>query len=157
MIDFFSLFVSCDIDVVDCFYIGFVWQIYVMVVVGVFEVGVWLLLECSLVDQFGVSCMQVCEVIIVFEVQGIVEVWIGLGIYVLVVDVVWLVMFEVLCGFGLIEMLCVCGLIEVEVVVFVVIECKDVDFDCLFFLLMMMCEQMNDKVVYDVVDCQFYL
>lgn len=105
MTDLSSLPASRDTDAADRSYIGLARQIHAMVAAGAFEAGARLPSERSLADQFGVSRTQVREAIIALEVQGIVEVRIGSGIYVSAADAARPVTFEVPRGPGPIETL----------------------------------------------------
>ncbi|MDN7616315.1 FadR/GntR family transcriptional regulator [Burkholderia cepacia] len=157
MTDLSSQPASRDADAADRSYIGLARQIHAMVAAGAFEAGARLPSERSLADQFGVSRTQVREAIIALEVQGIVEVRIGSGIYVSAADAARPVTFEVPRGPGPIETLRARGLIEAEVAALAATERKDADLDRLFFSLTTMREQMDDKAAYDAADRQFHL
>lgn len=94
-----------DVDAADRSCIGLARQIHAMVAAGAFEAGARLPSERSLADRFGVSRTQVREAIIALEVQGIVEVRVGSGIYVSAADAAKPVTFEVPRGPGPIETL----------------------------------------------------
>ncbi|MCA3802490.1 GntR family transcriptional regulator, partial [Burkholderia sp.] len=129
MTDLSSLPASRDTDAADRSYIGLARQIHAMVAAGAVEAGGRLPSERSLADQFGVSRTQVREAIIALEVQGIVEVRIGSGIYVSAADAARPVTFEVPRGPGPIETLRARGLIEAEVAALAATERKDADLD----------------------------
>lgn len=46
--------------------------------------GLCLLVEWEFVVKFGVLCFFLCEVLIVLEIDGCVEIWGGFGVYVCV-------------------------------------------------------------------------
>ncbi|OXH91184.1 GntR family transcriptional regulator, partial [Burkholderia multivorans] len=115
MTDLSSLPTSRDTDAADRSYIGLARQIHAMIASGALEAGARLPSERSLADQFGVSRTQVREAIIALEVQGIVEVRVGSGIYVSAADAARPVSFELPRGPGPIETLRARGLIEAEV------------------------------------------
>ncbi|HGL4259508.1 FadR/GntR family transcriptional regulator [Burkholderia dolosa] len=158
MTDLSSLPASRDAEAADRSYIGLARQIHAMVAAGAFEPGARLPSERSLADQFGVSRTQVREAIIALEVQGIVEVRVGSGIYVSsAADAARPVTFDVPRGPGPIETLRARGLIEAEVAALAATERKDADLDRLFFALTTMREQMNDKAAYHAADREFHL
>ncbi|MBN3818873.1 FadR family transcriptional regulator [Paraburkholderia sp. Se-20369] len=157
MTDLSSLPGNRDADAADRSYIGLARQIHAMVAAGAFEAGARLPSERSLADQFGVSRTQVREAIIALEVQGIVEVRVGSGIYVSAADAAKPVTFEVPRGPGPIETLRARGLIEAEIAALAALERKDADLDRMFVALTTMREQMDDKAAYDAADRQFHM
>ncbi|MBN3785952.1 FCD domain-containing protein [Burkholderia sp. Ac-20353] len=157
MTDLSNLPGNRDADAADRSYIGLARQIHAMIAAGAVEAGARLPSERSLADRFGVSRTQVREAIIALEVQGIVEVRIGSGIYVSATDGARPVTFEVPRGPGPIETLRARGLIESEIAALAATERNDADLDRLFVALTTMREQMDDKAAYDTADRQFHL
>lgn len=110
------------IEVIElqCLYWQISDQLCKLIVDGEFVVGLCLLFECELLVQLGVSCLLLCEVFIVFEVEGYIEVCMGLGIYVCVLFMQCELWYDLFGEEGLLELICVCEMIEGEVVYVVV-------------------------------------
>lgn len=53
-----------------------------LIIKMLYNFGERLLLECEIVEMFDVMWMVVCEVLIMLEIKGLVEVRWGVGIYV---------------------------------------------------------------------------
>ncbi|WNC95103.1 FadR/GntR family transcriptional regulator [Paraburkholderia sp. FT54] len=156
MTDLSNLSGPGDAEAADRSYIGLARQINAMVSAGALEAGARLPSERSLADQFGVSRTQVREAIIALEVQGIVEVRVGSGIYVSATDAARPVTFEVPNGPGPIETLRARMLIEAEVAALAAKERKDADLDRMFVALTTMRDRMDNKAAYDAADRQFH-
>jgi GntR family transcriptional regulator, uxu operon transcriptional repressor len=73
---------AADADAVDRSYVGLAKQIYDLIAAGDVGPRARLPSERTLAERFGVSRTQVREAIIALEVQGVVEVRVGSGIYV---------------------------------------------------------------------------
>ena len=147
-----------DAEAADRSYIGLAKQIHALIAAsGEFEAGSRLPSERTLADKFGVSRTQVREAIIALEVQGVVEVRGGSGIYVSAGIGARPVTFELPRGPGPIETLRARALIECEVAALAATERKDSDLDRIFSALTTMREQMHDKQANDAADRQFHM
>ncbi|WP_213763566.1 FadR/GntR family transcriptional regulator [Caballeronia sp. dw_19] len=146
-----------DAEGADRSYIGLAKQIHALIAAGDFETGSRLPSERTLADKFNVSRTQVREAIIALEVQGVVEVRGGSGIYVAADLGARPVSFELPRGPGPIETLRARALIESEVAALAAVERKDSDLDRIFFALTTMRENMHDKQANDAADRQFHL
>ena len=113
--------------------------------------------ERALADMFGVSRTAVREAIIALEVQGLVEVKVGSGIYALPSPGKHSRGFEVPAGPGPIETLRARTLIEAEIAALAASERRDADLDRLFAALSTMRATLADKEAYDEADRQFHL
>ncbi|MFG5776174.1 FadR/GntR family transcriptional regulator [Comamonas sp. J-3] len=113
--------------------------------------------ERTLADMFGVSRTAVREAIIALEVQGLVEVKVGSGIYVLAPGQQAAHGFEIPAGPGPIETLRARALIESEIAGLAARERRDGDLDRLFEALAAMRSHLADKGPYDEADRQFHL
>lgn len=102
-----------------------------LIIKMLYNFGEWLLLECEIVEMFDVMWMVVCEVLIMLEIKGLVEVCWGVGIYVFdnlgsqnidSLDV------NVCNDVGFFELLQVWQLLESNIVEFVVLQviCEDI-------------------------------
>lgn len=146
-----------DADATDRSYIGLARQIHALIAAGDFEAGSRLPSERALADKFAVSRTQVREAIIALEVQGVVEVRVGSGIYVSAGIGARPVTFELPRGPGPIETLRARALIESEVAALAAAERKDRDLDRIFAALTTMREQMHDKEANHAADRQFHM
>lgn len=131
-------------------------QIVALIKAGEFSAGMRLPSERTLAEKFGVSRTSVREAIIALEVQGLVEVRVGSGIYVCAVDGA-AQPFAIPAGAGPIETLRARMLIESEVAALAASDRKDSDLDRLFDALTTMREHMDDKRAYDAADRMFHL
>ena len=113
--------------------------------------------ERTLADMFGVSRTAVREAIIALEVQGLVEVKVGSGIYVLPPGKQARHGVETPAGPGPIETLRARALIESEIAGLAARERRDGDLDRLFEALAAMRSHLADKGPYDEADRQFHL
>lgn len=107
--------------------------------------------------MFGVSRTAVCEAIIALEVQGLVEVKVGSGIYPLRSGSAAPHVFDLPAGPGPIETLRARVLIESEVAAVAARERRDADLDRLWESLAQMRTHLADKIAYDAADRQFHL
>lgn len=137
-----------------CLYQFIVVEIVVLIEKGEFLLGLCLLGECDLVECLGVSWVMVCEVEIVLEVQGLIIIKIGLGVY---VKVCLLQVLGVLLDVLVFDFIVVCVVIEVEVVVMVVSCIIDEELQDLVGLIVVMVDLVLGEVVVSEVDWQFYL
>ena len=113
--------------------------------------------ERTLAEMFSVSRTAVREAIIALEVQGLVEVKVGSGIYVLPPGSQAAHGFEISGGPGPIETLRARALIESEIASVAARERRDSDLDRLFETLADMRKHLADKAPYDAADRQFHL
>lgn len=113
--------------------------------------------ERTLAEMFSVSRTAVREAIIALEVQGLVEVKVGSGIYVLPPGSQAAHGFEISGGPGPIETLRARALIESEIASVAARERRDSDLDRLFETLAAMRNHLADKAPYDAADRQFHL
>jgi GntR family uxuAB operon transcriptional repressor len=96
---------AADEDAADRSYVGLAKQIYDLIAAGDVGPRARLPSERTLAARFGVSRTQVREAIIALEVQGVVEVRVGSGIYVAEAPEARCVTFELPRGPGPIETL----------------------------------------------------
>lgn len=142
----------------DRAYVRLAAQIHALVAQGEFAVGKRLPAERALAERFDVSRTALREAIIALELQGVVEVRGGSGIYV--------------CepkpgvarlppareaGAGPFELLRARCLIESEVAALAATTRTDADLDRIFEALTTMREQMTDKVANQEADRRFHL
>ena len=157
MSDFSPLLDTREADAGDRSYVGLARQIHGLIAAGDFVAGAKLPSERTLADKFGVSRTQVREAIIALEVQGIVEVRVGSGIYVAAAIEAKPVSFEVPRGPGPIETLKARALIEAEVAALAAVERKDSDLDRMFAALQTMRATMDDKQANHAADRDFHM
>jgi DNA-binding FadR family transcriptional regulator len=148
---------AADADAADRSYVGLANQIYDLIAAGDIGPRARLPSERTLAERFGVSRTQVMEAIIALEVQGVVEVRIGSGIYVANAPQARSAMFKVPRGLGPIEMLRARAVIESEIAALAATERKDSDLDRLFAALRAMRENMHDKAANEAADREFHL
>ncbi|WP_420994630.1 FadR/GntR family transcriptional regulator [Cupriavidus sp. 30B13] len=136
-------------------------QIVQLIASGELAAGMRLPSERTLAERFGVSRTSVREAIIALEVQGIVEVRLGSGIYVTAgvgaAPSARPVAFEFPRGPGPIEALRARALIESQVAGLAATERKDADLDRIFAALATMRENMDDKAANEASDREFHL
>jgi len=131
---------AADADAADRSYVGLAKQICDLIAAGDVGPRARLPSERTLAERFGVSRTQVREAIIALEVQGVVEVRVGSGIYVAEAPEARSVTFELPRGPGPIETLRARVVIESEIAALAAIERKDSDLDRLFAALRAMRE-----------------
>ncbi len=131
-------------------------QILELMGAGEFPVGAKLPSERTLAERFDVSRTLVREAIIALEIQGLVEVRGGSGIYVCATRGVTPASFQLSAGPGPIELLRARALIESEVAGLAASERKDSDLDRIFAALVAMRENMHDKPANEAADRQFH-
>ncbi|EEA04416.1 GntR domain protein [Burkholderia sp. H160] len=148
---------AADTDATDRSYVGLAKQIYDLIAAGDVEPGTRLPSERTLAERYGVSRTQVREAIIALEVQGVVEVRVGSGIYVAEAAEAQLAMFKLPRGPGPIETLRARSVIESGIAALAATERKDSDLDRLFAALRAMCENMDDKAANEAADRDFHL
>ncbi|MEX3962000.1 FadR/GntR family transcriptional regulator [Paraburkholderia sp. EG286B] len=153
---------AADADATDRSYVGLAKQIYDLIAAG--DVGrapgaprTRLPSERTLAERFGVSRTQVREAIIALEVQGVVEVRVGSGIYVADAQETRAIAFELPRGPGPIETLRAREVIESGIAALAATERKDADLDRLFAALRTMRENMDDKAANEAADREFHL
>lgn len=139
----------------DRTYQGLARQILALITSGELAAGMRLPSERALADRFGVSRTVVREAIIALEVQGIVEVRLGSGIYV-APPATRATRLELPAGPGPIETLRARALIESEVAALAARERKDGDLDRIFSALARMREKMDEKQASDAADRDFH-
>jgi DNA-binding FadR family transcriptional regulator len=134
-------------------------QIAALITNGEFAVGARLPSERALGDRFNVSRTLVREAIIVLEIQGMVEVRGGSGIYVCAPPAtgMWSTNFMPPTGPGPFELLRARCLIESEIAAAAAENRKDADLDRIFAALAAMREHMHDKTANDAADRLFHL
>lgn len=142
----------------DRAYLRLASQIQALVVQGEFAVGQRLPAERALAERFDVSRTSLREAIIALELQGVVEVRGGSGIYVCEPKpgVARLPMAQE-PGAGPFELLRARCLIESEIAGLAATTRKDADLDRMFEALSTMREQMMDKVANEEADRRFHL
>lgn len=116
--------------------------------------------ERTLADMFGVSRTAVREAIIALEVQGLVEVRLGSGIYLQPPGASGpsrLPAFDVPTGPGPLETLRARVLVEAEIAAAAASERRDADLDRMLDALATMRLQLADKDAYDAADRRFHL
>lgn len=148
---------AAEADAIDRSYVGLARQIYDLIASGDETPGARLPSERTLAERFGVSRTQVREAIIALEVQGVVEVRIGSGIYVAKASEARSIAFELPRGPGPIETLRARAVIESGIAALAATERKDADLDRLFAALRAMSESMNDKAANEIADREFHL
>lgn len=131
-------------------------QILALVEHGEFAVGARLPSERTLAERFDVSRTSVREAIIALEVQGVVEVRLGSGIYVCATQRTPAASFQVPDGPGPIELLRARALLESEIAAQAATDRKDSDLDRIFAALAAMREHMDDKTANTAADRQFH-
>ena len=126
---------------------------------GEFKVGARLPSERSLAERFDVSRTLVREAIIVLELQGVVEVRGGSGIYVNALPGAAFrsTTFGVPSGPGPFELLRARCLIEAEIASVAAVTRQDADLDRIFAALVAMREHMHDKAANEAADRLFHL
>ena len=134
-------------------------RIAALITNGEFAVGARLPSERALGDRFNVSRTLVREAIIVLEIQGMVEVRGGSGIYVCAPPAagMWSTSFMPPTGPGPFELLRARCLIESEIAAAAAENRKDADLDRIFAALAAMREHMHDKAANDAADRLFHL
>jgi GntR family uxuAB operon transcriptional repressor len=132
-------------------------QILALINCGEFSVGARLPSERTLADRFEVSRTSVREAIIALEIQGLVEVRGGSGIYTCAAQGAQPASFQLPQGPGPIEVLRARALIESEIASVAASERKDSDLDRIFSALTAMREHMHDKQANDAADRLFHL
>ena len=134
-------------------------QIGGLIAEGEFEVGARLPSERALAERFDVSRTLVREAIIVLEIQGLVEVRGGSGIYVCAPGASQnrSTNFSLAAGPGPFELLRARCLIESEVASVAAEARTDADLDRIFAALAAMREHMNDKAANESADRLFHL
>ncbi|MCC8400615.1 FadR family transcriptional regulator [Paraburkholderia sp. MMS20-SJTN17] len=148
---------AADADTTDRSYVGLAKQIHKLIAAGDVGPGARLPSERTLAERFGVSRTQVREAIIALEVQGVVEVRVGSGIYVAQAAQASAAMFKLPRGPGPIETLRARSVIESGIAALAAAERKDSDLDRLFGALRAMCENMDDKAANEAADRDFHL
>jgi GntR family uxuAB operon transcriptional repressor len=123
---------AADADTADRSYVGLAKQIYDLIAAGDVRPRARLPSERTLAERFGVSRTQVREAIIALEVQGVVEVRVGSGIYVAEAPEARSITFELPHGPGPIETLRARMVIESGIAALAATERKDSDLDRLF-------------------------
>lgn len=134
-------------------------QIAAQISAGEFAMGDRLPSERALADGYGVSRTSVREAIIALEVQGLVEVRLGSGIYVSATAAAAAaagpLQFSGTPGpFELLRARC---LVESEVAALAAETRKDTDLDRIFAALAAMREHMDNKAANEAADRQFHL
>lgn len=152
---------NVEADAADRSYVGLAKQIYDLIASGDEAPGARLPSERTLAERFGVSRTQVREAIIALEVQGVVEVRVGSGIYVAgavakAADA-RAAAFELPRGPGPIETLRARAVVESGVAALAATERKDSDLDRIFAALRSMRESMDDKTANEAADREFHL
>ncbi|WP_322029296.1 FadR/GntR family transcriptional regulator [Paraburkholderia sp. J76] len=146
-----------DADAADRSYVGLAKQIYDLIAAGDFGPRARLPSERTLAERFGVSRTQVREAIIALEVQGVVEVRVGSGIYVAGTTESRSIAFDLPRGPGPIETLRAREVIESGIAALAATERKDSDLDRIFAALRAMRENMDDKAANEAADREFHL
>lgn len=143
----------------DRSYLSLAGQVRALIASGEFSPGMRLPSERTLAERFGVSRTLVREAIIALEVQGMVEVRGGSGIYVCAAPGAAAAPdpFALAWRPGPIETLRARVLIEGEVASLAAAERKDADLDRMFVALSRMREHMHDKQANEAADRQFHL
>lgn len=146
----------------DRSYLSLAAQVHALIASGEFTAGMRLPSERTLAEKFSVSRTLVREAIIALEVQGIVEVRVGSGIYICPPETGTAsapdsAPFEMPWRPGPIETLRARVLIESEVAGLAASERKDNDLDRMFSALSLMREHMHDKAANEAADRQFHI
>jgi DNA-binding FadR family transcriptional regulator len=131
-------------------------QIVDLITSGELAPGERLPSERALGERFGVSRTVVREAIIALEVQGLVEVRLGSGIYVAAVPAQRASAFDLPAGPGPIETLRARALVESEIAALAATERKDADLDQIFSALATMRDRTEDKQATDAADREFH-
>jgi GntR family uxuAB operon transcriptional repressor len=132
-------------------------QILSLVGDGELPVGSRLPSERTLAERFDVSRTSVREAIVALEVQGVVEVRGGSGIYVCAPQGAQRTSFQLPQGPGPIELLRARAVIEPEIAALAASERKDSDLDRIFSALTSMREHIHDKDANQAADRLFHL
>jgi DNA-binding FadR family transcriptional regulator len=148
---------TADADASDRTYVGLAKQIYELITAGGVGPRARLPSERTLAERFGVSRTLVREAIIALEMQGVVEVRVGSGIYVAKAPEARSVTFELPRGLGPIETLRARAVIESGIAALAATERKDSDLDQIFAALRAMRENMGDKAANEAADREFHL
>ncbi|HEY1611842.1 MAG TPA: FadR/GntR family transcriptional regulator [Paraburkholderia sp.] len=148
---------TAEAQAADRSYVGLAKQIYDLIAAGDVGPRARLPSERTLAERFGVSRTQVREAIIALEVQGVVEVRVGSGIYVAGAPEARSVAFELPRGPGPIETLRARSVIESSIAALAATERKDSDLDRIFAALRVMREKMDDKAANEAADREFHV
>jgi GntR family uxuAB operon transcriptional repressor len=148
---------AADPDATDRSYVGLAKQIYDLIAAGDIGPRARLPSERTMAERFGVSRTQVRKAIIALEVQGVVEVRVGSGIYVAQAPDARSAMFKLPRGLGPIETLRARAVIESSIAALAATERKDADLDRIFAALRAMRENMDDKATNEAADRDFHL
>lgn len=140
----------------DRTYQGLAKKILELIASGELSAGMRLPSERALAERFHVSRTVVREAIIALEVQGIVDVRLGSGIYVCAAPVTRTPGIDLPSGPGPIETLRARMLIEGEVAALASVERKDSDLDRIFASLATMREKVEDKQASENADREFH-
>jgi GntR family transcriptional regulator, uxu operon transcriptional repressor len=140
----------------DRTYQGLARQILELIQSGELAAGSRLPSERALADRFGVSRTVVREAIIALEVQGLVDVRLGSGIYVAASAPGRSAVLDLPPGPGPIEALRARALIESEIAALAARERKDSDLDRIFAAVAAMREKMDEKRASDDADRDFH-
>lgn len=132
-------------------------QILEIIDKGEFASGARLPSERALAERFDVSRTSVREAIIALELQGVVEVRGGSGIYVSQVPAIKTPVFMPPSGPGPFEVLRARCLIESEIASVAAVTRQDADLDRIFAALAAMREHMDDKLANESADRLFHL
>ena len=132
-------------------------QILEIIDKGEFASGARLPSERALAERFDVSRTSVREAIIALELQGVVEVRGGSGIYVSQVPAIKTPLFMPPSGPGPFEVLRARCLIESEIASVAAVTRQDADLDRIFAALAAMREHMDDKLANESADRLFHL
>lgn len=146
---------SVSTNIPDRTYQGLARQILELIASGELKTGERLPSERALADRFGVSRTVVREAIIALEVQGVVEVRLGSGIYV-AAPAARTAAFELPNGPGPIETLRARALVESQVAALAAQERKDGDLDRILGALAAMRQNMDDKRASEAADREFH-
>ena len=138
-------------------YVGLAKRIYDLIAAGDVGPRARLPSERTLAERFGVSRTLVREAIIALEMQGVVEVRVGSGIYVAEAPEARSVTFGCRAGRARSRRCVRRGVIESGIAALAAIERKDSDLDLLFAALRAMRENMHDKVANEAADREFHL
>ncbi|MCW8163821.1 FadR family transcriptional regulator [Verminephrobacter aporrectodeae subsp. tuberculatae] len=143
----------------DRAYLRLAASVHKLIKQGEFLPGQRLPSERALADRFGVSRTAVREAIIALELQGVVEVRGGSGIYVCQAQGAAVPPLPGAreTGVGPFELLRARCLIESEVAAVAAVSRKDADLDRLFAALKTMREQLHDKAANEAADVQFHV
>jgi DNA-binding FadR family transcriptional regulator len=141
-----------DADAANRSYVGRAKQIYDLIAADDVGPRARLPSERTLAERFGVSRTQVREAIIALEVQGVVEVRVGLGIQVAKAPEARSVTFELPRGLDPIQTLRARAVIESGIAALAAAERKDSDLDQIFAALRAMRENMGDKAANEAAD-----